>query len=53
MVKLVMAAKALFSFAVSFVIDFISEIVVSAIVFPAEVIEKKFTRPMNTILKPL
>lgn len=47
------AAKALFGFAVTFLIDYMSEIFVTAIINPSKIIINAVTQPMSSLVKPL
>ena len=47
------AAKALFGFAVTFLIDYMSEIFVTAIINPGKIIINAVTQPMSSLVKPL
>lgn len=52
MIIIISAVKTIGSFFVRFLMDYISEIIVTAIVFPIKVLEKS-TRCYRDLLKPL
>ena len=50
---IVTAAKAIAGFAVTFLIDYISEIFVTTIINPSKIIIETIKQPMSSLVKPL